>query len=156
MRVFILAAALVSWTLTSENLISYIDNSQPSSVLQRTTYLLCLLKLTTCPVLFELPEKEAHSEDGIWPSYFRCKHVFVNRAFKNHLSRVGLAPWLWTERKENNRTEVYLYICPVFRRSWPTYNEHNFVCAFIWLQYGVYLGVVVVLFCFLGFAVVLG
>lgn len=30
------------------------------------------------------------------------------------------------------------------------------MCAFTWLQFEVYLGVAVVLFCFLGFVVVLG
>lgn len=73
---FIPALALMSWTLTSESLISYRDNlhsfTENHSSFVYTDNLSCAVWAPW----------DAHSVDGIWPSYFRRKHVFVNAAFK--------------------------------------------------------------------------
>ena len=45
--------------LTSESLIPFVDNLLSSSVLQRNTCLLCMIRLANCHVLFALTEKLA-------------------------------------------------------------------------------------------------
>lgn len=90
---------------------------------------------------------------------------FCQRSLQNHQSWASLVPWLWSERKDNNKTvfskkvqTLYPYRGLRLESSWPTCKELNSfcVCAFTWLQCEVYLGVAVVLFCFLGFVVVMG
>lgn len=97
---FIPALALMSWTLTSESLISYRDNLH--SFTENHSFFCVYLDWQ--PILCCLSSLRCSLCGWDLAFLLQMQAWFCQHSLQNHQSWASLAPWLWSERKDNNNT----------------------------------------------------